>query len=70
LKNLDAKVDKITTRLKGSDGKLQLLSSKMRKYYKDFNKKICQLEEKFRKMRFGSESNAKDREIKRLKAQI
>jgi len=54
--------------LEKSDEKLQLLSSKMRKYYKQLSSEISRLEEEWKSMTFGEASHAKEREIRRLKA--
>ena len=56
--------------LEKSDEKLQLLSSKMRKYYKQLSSEIFRLEEEWKSMTFGEASHAKEREIMRLKVQI
>jgi len=70
LQRLDQKMDTISIHLEKSDEKLQLLSSKMRKYYKQLSSKISRVEEEWKSMTFGEASHAKEREIRRLKAQI
>jgi len=70
LQRLDQKMETISMHLEKSDEKLQLLSSKMRKYYKQLSSEISRLEEEWKSMTFGEASHAKEREIRRLKAQI
>jgi len=70
LQRLDQKMETISMHLEKSDEKLQLLSSKMRKYYKQLSSEISRLDEEWKSMTFGEASHAKEREIRRLKAQI
>ena len=70
LKKIDEKIDHISIQVDESEKRLQYLSSKMRKYYKKLLTDISQLEEELRHTKFGEEMNAKDREIRKLSAQI
>jgi len=53
-----------------NDEKLQYLSERMKKQYYQLSKEISRLEEEWRKTTFGTASDAKEREIRRLKAQV
>ncbi|KAG5032675.1 hypothetical protein JHK82_016250 [Glycine max] len=70
LKKIDEKIDRICTQVSTNDEKLQYLPDRMKKQYHQLSKEIARLEEEWRKTAFGVASNAKEREIRRLKAQV
>ncbi|KAH1197279.1 polyprotein [Glycine max] len=70
LKKIDEKIDKIYTHVNTNDERLQYLSERMKKHYHQISKEISRLEEEWRKTTFGAVSDAKEREIRRLKAQV
>ncbi|RDX90392.1 hypothetical protein CR513_27747, partial [Mucuna pruriens] len=63
-------MEKISSRLERSDEKLVLLSNKMRRYYHQLTVNISRLKAEWKNTRFGEASNAKEREIRKLKAQL
>jgi len=70
LKKINEKIDKIYTQVRTNDERLQYLSERMKKQYHQLSKEISYLEEEWRKPIFGAISNAKEREIRRFKAQV
>jgi len=70
LKCIDAKIERLATHADQSNDRLQHLSDKMQKYYKQLSQEISRLEKQWKETTFGPASDAKEREIRRLKAQI
>ena len=70
LKKINEKIDKICTKVSTNDENLPYLSERMEKQHHQLSKEISRLEEEWRKTAFGVASNAKEREIRRLKAQV
>ncbi|RDX84613.1 hypothetical protein CR513_34315, partial [Mucuna pruriens] len=70
LKKIDEKVDKISFKVDKCDERLEVLSDRMRKLYHQLTAEISKNEEEWRKLKFGEESNRKEREVCRLKAEL
>jgi len=70
LKCIDAKIERIATHADQSNDRLQHLSDKMQRYYKQLSAEISCLERQWKETTFGPAFDAKEREIRRLKAQI
>ena len=70
MKKIDEKIDKIYTQVSTNDERIQYLSKRMKKQYHQLSKEISRLEEEWRNTTFGAVSAAKEREIRRFKAQV
>ncbi|RDX86622.1 hypothetical protein CR513_32028, partial [Mucuna pruriens] len=70
LKKIDDKVNKISSTVDKCDERLEVLSERMRKLYHQLTAEISKNEEEWRKLKFGEESNKKEREVRRLKAEL
>ncbi|RDX80469.1 hypothetical protein CR513_38976, partial [Mucuna pruriens] len=70
LMKIDQQVDKISSKLDRSDERLDLLSEKMKKLYHQLKDDIVRLDSEWKKTKFGEASNQKEREVRRLKAEL
>ena len=70
MKRIDENIDKIYTQVSTGDEKFQYLSERTEKQYHQLSKEITRLEDEWKNTTFGAILDAKEREIRRLKAQV
>ncbi|WVY98415.1 hypothetical protein V8G54_030566 [Vigna mungo] len=70
LRRIDQKIDGLSSQVKNTDARLELLSERMKEHYVHLTAEISRLEEEWKMTTFGEASHATEREIKKLKAQL
>ncbi|BAT74322.1 hypothetical protein VIGAN_01197100 [Vigna angularis var. angularis] len=70
LRRIDQKIDGLSSQMKNTDARLEHLFERMKEHYVYLTAEISRLEEEWKRTTFGETSQAKEREIKKLKAQL
>ncbi|WVZ06035.1 hypothetical protein V8G54_019381 [Vigna mungo] len=70
LRRIDQKIDGLSSQVKNTNARLELLSERMKEHYVHLTAEISRLEEEWKMTTFGEASHATEREIKKLKAQL